>query len=388
VSQKLAFILLPGKEVFGQEQALITLGMVLSAHGVACRFLTHASIGAAIAERLHDAGLPCSPLPLGSIWSLRLALREPIRIVNNILGTVRSSWEFARLLRVHRPTELITGNASFTAFILPALVASRTRVIYRHGDDLPSHSAFHRALNWLVMRRSDAHVANCLYLKRRITDKYPGVGMDVIYNLPSFLAVATPAPSDPSAGKGTDFNLLYVGQVGAHKGIYELMKAFEMLQAKHPSISLTIVGNVPWGDEVMQADLDAFCARFARVRYMGRQEEVGPFYAAADVHVCPSVYQEPSANVILEAKFHAVPTVVYKVGGLPELIEHQEDGYICDTIDAQSLATGLEYFVADPARCREAGAAARRNLDRRFGRDRYVREWLALIGPAQCQRVS
>jgi glycosyltransferase involved in cell wall biosynthesis len=383
---KLVFILVPGKEVFGQEQALITLGSMLKAHGVACHFLTHSSLGSAISERLRMADLPSSALPLGSIWSLRLAMREPGRILRNILGVVRSSLAFAKLLMVHRPTELITGNATFTAFILPTLLLSRMKVIYRHGDDMPSHSGFHRVLNWLVMRRADAHVVNCLYLQRQIGKKYPSLHTQVIYNLPSFLAIANSTPSVHVSVEEKPFSVLYVGQVGRHKGIYELMAAFQLLQVRHRLISLTIVGNVPWGDRVMKADLENFCAKFDQVRYMGRQEEVGKYYAAADLHVCPSVYQEPSANVILEAKYHSIPTVVFRVGGLPELVEHLNDGYVCDSIDAQSLAKGLEHFVSDPARCREAGAAAKRNLDRRFGRDRYVREWIGVIDPPDPQR--
>ena len=95
----------------------------------------------------------------------------------------------------------------------------------------------------------------------------------------------------------------------------------------------------------------------------------------SDIHVCPSLEIEPLSNVVLEAKLCGKPSVVFPTGGLPELIEHRVDGYICQDQTVEALIEGIEYFVTDTNSRLAAGAAARRSLEEKFGEERFRRQW-------------
>jgi glycosyltransferase involved in cell wall biosynthesis len=84
------------------------------------------------------------------------------------------------------------------------------------------------------------------------------------------------------------------------------------------------------------------------------------------------------ANVVLEAKAAALPSVVTTSGALPELVEHQVDGWIAEDT-ATGIAAGLRYFLENDARRERAGLAARRSLTR-FSRGTFERAWLEEFG--------
>ena len=80
-------------------------------------------------------------------------------------------------------------------------------------------------------------------------------------------------------------------------------------------------------------------------------------------------------NVVLEAKLCGKPSVVFPTGGLPELIEHGVDGYICRDCTVEALGDGIDYFVKNPDARYASGKAARRSLEEKFGQQRFRHEW-------------
>ena len=82
---------------------------------------------------------------------------------------------------------------------------------------------------------------------------------------------------------------------------------------------------------------------------------------------------------MLEAKKESLPSVVFPVGGIPELIEHRVDGYICRDQTVEALVEGINYLVIDAEMRRAAGTAARRSLEEKFGKERFRREWAELF---------
>jgi glycosyltransferase involved in cell wall biosynthesis len=74
----------------------------------------------------------------------------------------------------------------------------------------------------------------------------------------------------------------------------------------------------------------------------------------------------------------ALPSVVFPTGALPELIAHEEDGWVCAEVSASALAEGVEYFLKDPVRMEHASAAAQKSAER-FSRQRFAEAWWAVF---------
>jgi glycosyltransferase involved in cell wall biosynthesis len=79
-------------------------------------------------------------------------------------------------------------------------------------------------------------------------------------------------------------------------------------------------------------------------------EKIALIYAAADVFTIPSI-QENLPNTIMEAMACGTPAVGFEVGGIPEMITHQETGYLARYKSAEDFAEGIRWvlFESDAA---------------------------------------
>lgn len=69
-------------------------------------------------------------------------------------------------------------------------------------------------------------------------------------------------------------------------------------------------------------------------------------YCAADVFVAPS-RQDNLPNTIVEALACGIPCVAFKIGGMPDLIEHRGNGYLAEPFDVVDLAKGIQWVLQD-----------------------------------------
>ena len=79
-----------------------------------------------------------------------------------------------------------------------------------------------------------------------------------------------------------------------------------------------------------------------RAHYLGSisdQTKLAELYAAADVFVAPS-QQDNFPNTLLEALACGTPCVGFNIGGIPDLIEHQRNGYLARPFEIDDLARG------------------------------------------------
>ena len=84
-------------------------------------------------------------------------------------------------------------------------------------------------------------------------------------------------------------------------------------------------------------------------RYISSPEEMALMYSAADVFVIPSL-QDNLPNTIAEAMSCGTPCVGFNVGGIPEMIEHQVNGYVAKYKDVADLTEGIQYVLTHDMR--------------------------------------
>jgi len=115
-----------------------------------------------------------------------------------------------------------------------------------------------------------------------------------------------------------------------------------------------------------------------RVHFLGQVDDPTMYYAKALIHVAPSIVQEALGMVVLEAKKVGTPSIVFPSGGLPEMIRHGVDGYICRDKTPEALTEAIEWMLADRDRLIKMGEAARKDYETRFGRERFLQEWASI----------
>jgi D-inositol-3-phosphate glycosyltransferase len=143
--------------------------------------------------------------------------------------------------------------------------------------------------------------------------------------------------------------VLYVGRFAPVKGIDRLLEAIAHLK-HHQRLRLVIVG----GDGDGAPEYKSF-RRLARklsiqdsVTFVGRieQDELSPYYSAADVLAVPSHY-ESFGLVALESLASGTPVVATKVGAMESILREGETGYLVSNGSPRLLAKGVERFISD-----------------------------------------
>ena len=140
--------------------------------------------------------------------------------------------------------------------------------------------------------------------------------------------------------------ILFVSQrvTDERKGIRFLVEAVERLVAVHPELKqdtrIAILGG--HADEVAsQLALPA-----EALGYVSDEATIVAAYNAADVFVTPSL-EDNLPNTIMEAMACGVPCIGFRVGGIPEMIEHQKTGYVAQLRSSDDLARGIAWVLGE-----------------------------------------
>ncbi len=154
-----------------------------------------------------------------------------------------------------------------------------------------------------------------------------------------------PLPRPPRV-PGAPLRLLYVGRLAPEKGVEVLLEAVERLQAGlRPPPRLTLVGDDYHGSRYGEAFRGTIAASpAASLVTLAGHIPFGPRLLASydhhDVLVLPS-FTEGFPQVVLEAMARGVPVVATRVGGVPRLVRHEEEGLLVPPGDARALSAAL-----------------------------------------------
>jgi glycosyltransferase involved in cell wall biosynthesis len=107
------------------------------------------------------------------------------------------------------------------------------------------------------------------------------------------------------------------------------------------------------------------------VSLLGHREDVAELLAASELFVLPS-RTEAFPNSLVEAMASGVPSIASRVGGIPELVEHDVNGVLTPAGDPAALADAIVSLLADEQRAVRLGAAARTTIVARYSFERMV----------------
>jgi len=99
--------------------------------------------------------------------------------------------------------------------------------------------------------------------------------------------------------------------------------------------------------------------------------------SAADLLAAPSV-QDNLPNMVMEALACGTPVVAFDVGGLPDMIDHKENGYLAQPFDPGDLAAGIAWALGSRERREELAERALRKATQEFDQRLQARRYLDL----------
>jgi glycosyltransferase involved in cell wall biosynthesis len=102
-------------------------------------------------------------------------------------------------------------------------------------------------------------------------------------------------------------------------------------------------------------------------------------YLNLDICVVPSRSQDPLPKSAIEAGFSGLPVIATLWGGLPVIVEHGTNGPLVNAKRPAELADAMCRVIDVPFLRQHLAANARRCATERFGRERFLAEFLALL---------
>lgn len=160
-------------------------------------------------------------------------------------------------------------------------------------------------------------------------------------------SMATPSPTFKQQYAHPQEKLvLYVGRLVYEKGVSVLIEAVNRVQQR-VNAKFVIVGDGYMRDRLV--DQARRLKVIDKIYFTGFLDEdsVKKLYQVADVFVIPSLY-EPFGIVALEGMASGVPVVASDVGGLAEIITHDQTGVLVYPDNPESLAWGITRVLTDP----------------------------------------
>lgn len=155
------------------------------------------------------------------------------------------------------------------------------------------------------------------------------------------------------------------------KGIDYLLDAARTLSQRYPQWADKL-GFVVMGQEADQLK-ELLPFPVYSMGYVSNTHCLATIYRAVDAFVTPSLF-ENLPNTIAEAMACGRPCVGFRVGGIPEMIHHEEDGYVAEYKDADDLARGIDYVLTHP----EMGEAAHRYALHAYNESRVAKQHIDL----------
>lgn len=313
----------------------------------------------------------CAVVPPQSAVAQALAAEVPRTEIR-----MRGHWDLLARMQIRRVI------AESGPEVVMTYLGRATRLVRLPAGRRPVHVArLGGYYNPRQYRHAHAWVGNtrgiCDYLVRN------GFDPARVFHIPNFVDPPAPVTAQEEAAARAELGLpgdarviLALGRLHMVKGFDVLLRAFAALPDRDRGILVIL------GEGAERESLEALARSLGverRVRMPGWRSALAPYFALADVLVCPS-RAEPFGNVLLDAWNHGVPLVATRTAGALELIEDGKDGWLVAVEDPGDLQRALAEVLGG-AEAERAGriAAGRAKLGARYSRRSVVAAYDSLF---------
>jgi N-acetyl-alpha-D-glucosaminyl L-malate synthase BshA len=264
---------------------------------------------------------------------------------------------------------------SVSAYLARAMMAGRRRLPFvttLHGTDitLVGTDPSYFPITKFSIEESDAVTAISHNLKQQ-TQTVFGVTnpIDVIHN---FICPGTYRPHPETREPRP--TLIHISNFRPVKRVLDCIRILARAR-QQVDVNLWMVGD---GPERMPAErLSRELGVEPYVKFWGKQDGIPKLLPRAHILLMPSE-MESFGLAALEAMSCGLVPIATRVGGVPELIDHETTGFLAAVGDIEAQAGYVARLVADPALHAKMGAAARRAAETRFNTNEVIPQYEAI----------
>ncbi|WP_173917909.1 glycosyltransferase family 4 protein [Halobacillus sp. Marseille-Q1614] len=308
-------------------------------------------------------------------------LLEPYR--ENVADFLRNSPETYELIHIFNRPRLVGAVRE---------LAPDSKIVLSMHNDMFKPEKIDREEGAEAVRKVDKIITISNYIGDTIKGFFPEAApkLQTIYSgvdLDRFVPVYSSQAREMRNRLRTEHNLtnkkviLYAGRLSPNKGIDVLVRAIPELAKKNEDIALVIMGSKWFSDDGI-SDYIAYVRALAErlpipVVLTGfvSPDKIHEWFAAADVFVCTSQWQEPLARVHYEAMAAGLPIVTTNRGGNKEVIDIHKNGLVVENPqDPGEFVQHISYLLSNTGLREEMGRYGRALAEKHYSWDRVVQD--------------
>lgn len=317
-------------------------------------------------------GIPWTCFEKACYWlKERVSWRNPLRYLAKLQNVL--SYGFRISKQVQSADVLIVHNEP-NLLLLMRKPKQQKWVLHMHNDHL-NHALF-KVFYQRVLQKVDTVICVSAYIQQTAAKTFPKYAdkFKVLFNATDvevFKPYGELADASVEAllhlPKTTPF-ILYVGRLTQDKGVDVLIKAFQQVLKVQPQAKLVIAGSSFFegaAKTAYQKSLQQLAEPIAHhIVFTGfiPHQQLKYLYAAAHVVVLPSVWQDPCPLVVLESMASGTCIIASKVGGVPEVVDHGENGILVNPNQVDELALAMIDLLQHPLKAQQMADAARQKI--------------------------
>ena len=159
------------------------------------------------------------------------------------------------------------------------------------------------------------------------------------------------------------------------KGFRYLIQALSLLKKNNVDMynktGLVMFGSL---DEKVLNNIPFQVYQFGKI---SSQERIVECYNAADLFVAPSL-QDNLPNTVIESTCCGTPVVAFDIGGMPDMIDHLENGYLAELKSSEDLAKGINTLLSNPDMFVKFSLACRVKAEKLYNEDKIAHQYKEL----------
>jgi glycosyltransferase involved in cell wall biosynthesis len=164
------------------------------------------------------------------------------------------------------------------------------------------------------------------------------------------------------------------------KGIQDLLRAAQLVLSQDSNVQFVIVGEGPYRSVCQELIEELGISEHVTWTGVVQDPLSEGVFAAADIVCQMSRWEEVFGQVITEAMASCKPVIATRVGGIPELIDDHETGFLVERGDIPSMAQKILQLLNDPELRTKMGNHGRQAVEAKFDHRRNVSKLIELYG--------
>jgi glycosyltransferase involved in cell wall biosynthesis len=246
-------------------------------------------------------------------------------------------------------------NAGFPAYLIKKILKI-PYIVYGLGSDVYMAKGLEKMFRNKIINYSDAAIVLTRNMEIKI-QKYTNKpliiipnGIDLrIYESVSKLNIYNELniPSDEKI-------IVFLGRLHPVKGLDYLIESFYLITNRYQNVSLLIIGK---GSELSAIrNLANKYNLNSKIFFNSKvsNKEIPNYLSACNIFVLPSL-SEGFPTVVLEAMASGLPIVATNVGGLPDIIQENKNGFLVEPKNPEKMAERILFLLNNPYECKKIG---------------------------------